>query len=496
MSEPQRVPSWLSWVLLVAAVGVLADGVLLAGFHLRDLYAAHHIPGIWMALAWYANHGVFYPPLEEAGYYGGTRYMPLFFLLVAGLARLTASYLVAAKLASAAGVALLVAGVAAAGRRLTGRFAAAVVLGALVLAVPQGLQAVLLPHVDALAAALSVWGLLVVETNQDPFRIGWAALLFTLALAAKFTTVAGLGAALVWLLLRNRRAALWLLVLVLALCGAGLGLMQVLSGGRFLDTLGSVGGGGLDWNSIKAGPGKVFHILAHGQGFLVLLPLALVSLTSRLRPFRLDLWDWNLLATCGTALVILTAPGTADNHLIEVETAAIIVCGHFLAGWGRQSPGDLDQKTDVSRSPVRLLGQAVLLVVLLLCVRFHVGTWQANETDGVIPVQALVEALPAGQPILGETPVAAVLLGQRPVVLDAYSFRVLAARGRINDRALAGRLDRQEFAALVLLGRIDKPHESLCPDQHFGPAVTEAMLRHYRFDRQVGAFYLYVPATP
>ena len=48
-----------------------------------------------------STRGVLYPPLESDGCYAGTRYSPLFFILIAGLAWVTPSYLVAAKLAAA-----------------------------------------------------------------------------------------------------------------------------------------------------------------------------------------------------------------------------------------------------------------------------------------------------------------------------------------------------------------------------------------------------------
>jgi hypothetical protein len=40
--------------------------------------------------------------------------------------------------------------------------------------------------------------------------------------------------------------------------------------------------------------------------------------------------------------------------------------------------------------------------------------------------------------------------------------------------------------------RIDRP-ESLCPQHHFGPRVTNAMLRAYRFDRRVGGYFIFRP---
>lgn len=157
MASPGAIFRWPLWVLALLLTG---DVVLLSLMHVNDLYAAHQGPGIWMALARYLNTGTFYPPLQDGDFYGGTRYVPLFFSLIAGLAHLTPDYLVAAKLAALLSMVVLVSGVATAIRQLSSRWTE-VPLAALVLAIPQGIAAVLLPQADALAAGLSVWGLVV-----------------------------------------------------------------------------------------------------------------------------------------------------------------------------------------------------------------------------------------------------------------------------------------------------------------------------------------------
>ena len=88
------------WPLATALAGLVAilTAVALALFHLCDLSRIQHIAGVWMGLAGALNDGVLYPPLDDAGFYGGTRYMPPVFALIAALARLTGDILVAAKL--------------------------------------------------------------------------------------------------------------------------------------------------------------------------------------------------------------------------------------------------------------------------------------------------------------------------------------------------------------------------------------------------------------
>jgi hypothetical protein len=469
----------------VAAAILLLSAAVLAAIHLDDLYAAHQAPGIWLALARSANEGILYPPLQDDGFYAGTRYTPLFFLLVAGLDRMTGNGLLAVKLAAILSVSLLGAAVLVMSRRLTGRWLDAVGLTGVLLALPQGLNALLMPHADALAAALSLWGLVAVAWAEGrPGRIVWAGICFALAPAVKFSTVAGCGAALVWLLLRSWRQALSLLLLSIVLGLSWFLLVDWLSAGRFLTNLRALGSGGLTPDTILRGPQLLLHNFQFTQGFALLLPLAGCVLLLRLTGRRWQLWDWNLLTTLATTLIVYTSPGTADNHLLELEVAVLMVIASLLG----EQPAPASGLATLLQPSARFF----IAATLLLGLGPHLATWRAGAAQGAIPLNAITAELPASARLLTETPTVPVLLGQRPVVMDAFCFRVLAERRLIDDAALAERIRRHEFNVVILLGRIDVPGETFCPDIHFGPRVTDAILQEYRFDRRIGLFYLFV----
>src|SRR5439155_5932745 len=65
----------------------------------------------------------------------------------------------------------------------------------------------------------------------------------------------------------------------------------------------------------------------------LLLGPATVALLLNARERRFSLWDWYLLFTLGTTIVIFTSPGTDPNHLLELEVASVLV----LAGWLRRA---------------------------------------------------------------------------------------------------------------------------------------------------------------
>jgi hypothetical protein len=286
---------------------------------------------------------------------------------------------------------------------------------------------------------------------------------------------------------RDRKRAVGLLLSWCVLGAVGLALLQHFSDGRFFENFRSLGSGGMNFDSIRIGPARVAFALGQTLPFGVLLPLAVVAVVWRGREQGFSLWDWYFVCTAAVTVVIFTSPGTGVNHLLELEVAAVLAIAQFLAS-----------QTDASAPARTFLEPMTRLIVLavLLAGRFElVREGRSPESPAAVPGSAVVEALPARTRILAEDATVPVLLGQRPVVMDPFAFRVLAERGRVDDRPLAERIARREFDVLVLMGRVDQPGESLCPRFHFGSRVTAAMQQAYRFDRQVGPYYLFVPTA-
>jgi hypothetical protein len=477
------------WPLRLLALFLTGSALLLALLHLDDLYAAHQGPGIWMALARALNAGTLYPPLQEDGYYGGTRYTPLFFTLTAGLAWTTPDYLVAAKLAALLSVAVLVSAIAAAIRQMTGRWNE-VPLVALVLAFPQGLNAALMPHSDALAAGLTIWGLVALGPKPTLPRIVGSALLFVLAVLTKFSTLAGPAAAIIpSLALRanfNRRRSVELALACVLLGLGSLGLIDWLSQGRFLENLRALGGGGSGLDSALQAPIRMGQSLRLSLGFALLLPLLGAALLVRARQLSWGLWDWYLLTSLIFTLLVYTSLGTADNHILELEAAGVL----FLA----QSLSTPASPIGLERLLQPLLALAAL-AALLLGFLPHIGTWRVGESAGAVSKSELDAIIPRNARLLAEAPAIPVLRGQRPVIQDAFCFQVLARSGKIDDAALAQRIRRHEFDFLIMLGRTDREGETFCPDTHLGPRVTQAILDSYHFERMLGLYALFVPGA-
>jgi len=489
---------YLRIVAALVAAAILAIGVSRAVLHLHDLSGMRHIAGDWMALAQSLNRGVLYPPLEEDGYYAGTRYMPLFFCLIAGVEREAGDYLLATKLVTLVSVLALVSSVFAVVRRVTGRWLEALTLSGLVLAFPEGLMALLAPHADALAVALSLWGLFFVASEKPRTgEILLAALLMALAIGTKFSAAAAPAAAVVYLLPRQTKSGITLAIAFLVFVLMGLGLVHYVSQGRFEENFRALASGGMTLAFMKSGPARLgIGLLTSSVLFAfvapLVLPLALLTIVQNFRT-RVSLWDLYFLLSIGTTLVIMMSPGTDLNHLLELEIAAVLVVAQRL-----KAPAATTTPTTVFVDA--LISRIVLLCALLIGVYVGARTpekiWFWQEHALTFPQVA--ELLPPEPHLLAEDCTPIVLLGKRPVVMDAFAFKVLTENGAIDDQKLADRITRREFNGLIMLRRVDDPKDQFnqrLTAFHFGPKVTDALIKAYRFDKQVGQYYLYLPRS-
>lgn len=484
---PVAVLRLLSWGL---AVLLLTDAIAQALVHLRDLSHVNHITGIWVTLAQSLHEGVFYPPVEQDGHYAGTRYVPVFFVLVSGLSEITADYVAAAKLAALLSVVSLLGVIFAVTRRVTGRGADGLVTTAVFLAFLEGRDALLSPHADALAVALSLGGLLLCARERaGKFTLVAAAVLFALAILTKVTSVAGPAAACVTLLVRDRRSGLLLAGLTAAFAAAGLLAVNSLSDSRFLDNLRAVNSGGELGGSLWTAPAALLNTLSQSAHYSlvvpVVIPAAAYTLAWHAMQWRFSTWDWYSLFAWVSAAVVLTVPGTDRNHLLELQVSAVIV----LAAWLRPAE-------PVAITKAELVARGLMVAAILLALVRDVRAWAGGPRPDTVPSGVLAEELASEGPLLSEDATVPVLLGRRPVLLDPYSYRVLVERGRVDPNVLSGRVRRREFTALVLLRHLHDPNHPLNPafnKLHFGPTVTDAIREEYQFEHRIGPYYVFRP---
>lgn len=480
---------------LAGAAAALAICVWMAHawLSLTSGYDVNLVSGVWLALARDLRDGIFYRDLIGPAGYGGTRYFPLFFALIAAFMSSGFEAVTAGLAASVTGGLVLVSAAYAFLRQLGLPRSAAIPVTVLATAAPYFIQQTVHSiRVEPLAAGLALWGLAAVAAAERQPTSSWrtmgiAALCFTLAVAAKPTSVYAPAGAILALAFAKRWTDAWRLVLL-----TGIGLVALLAGverlseGRFLAAVRATALAGET-------PGRMLS-----SGFMS-RPVALIASSRILSAIFLltagalmaSPSQWPrlpvvvlVLAAAATAAA-LASPGTIlTNHIVDLYVVAVL----FL-GWSAYT-----------RKRAGRLGAAALAVLLL---------WAAGQSAAraaSIRRQAPVENLRNQQaalataverhcagPILAESPLVPILIGQTPTLLDPFAFRVIALRFPVADD-LTARVSQREFGCVVLEQDPNDPRGSgWYRNVHLGAAVIEAVLGHYEYRESVAGHRFYTP---
>jgi len=479
---------------LVSALTVVAVFLWRAFYAHRSLYNIGWVSGVWLGLARDLVDGVFYRPLISEIGYGGTRYMPLHFSLLAALMKLGVPPIAAGLVVSLAAAVALFSALAVWMRRANLPHAGALLVGALALA-PYFVQDTIFElRSDVLAAAFEVAGLAVLFARRDAHlpngRVSIAALSFLFAWLTKVTSVAGLAAAIAALWFCGARASARRLT-VLSSVGfllAGMFLL-VASQGRVWDAfLASAppSAGLIATLSSLVVPGPL-ALVAESLFLKLVFALAIIAILSDRRSASRDPAVWFLAVSALDTMLVLTSPGTTlRNHVVEPYIAAVLVIGTWMA-----------------RRPQRFATGLLLAVSLAGVATQHIlrdpTTWAMVRHGAAISAQhqALITAVERFTvPVLSESAVYAVLAGQRPVVGDPFALRNVAIRRPDIAADLLSKIDKRFFPFVVL------EHDPKSPEGagfyeglHFGTAIVTRIIVNYRFDRQIGTARIYVPVS-
>jgi len=403
--------------------------------------------GVWTALAQDFSRGVFYRPTFDAFGFGGTRYMPLFFILHGSLIRLSFDPIAAGLALTLLAIVLFDVGLLLTLRELGVDWALAVPLSLLPHAALSFQLLTLQVKGDFLAAALTLWGVwlgLRYERRRSGAWLAACALAFLAAFLTKFTSVTGAVVICGWLASRkNARAGVGLAAALVLLAAGSFGAINWASAGRVLSSFHAVATGGMRAGYASAAP--LWFLLVAIQDPVFLIILVAVSVYAAVRIQRRE-WSFPVVyfvLAAATTLLIFTSPGTDTNHFLDLLGAAVLLLGDQL----------------VRRPQQARLATAVPVVLAVLTA----ATW----IPGMISIKSLIQqggkperrsvALlaqrlgPDAHDLLSENPIVPILLGERPRVLDPFSLRLLARRRAEVGADFAGRLSRREFGAVVLV---------------------------------------------
>ncbi|MCH7807559.1 MAG: hypothetical protein IH995_10570, partial [Proteobacteria bacterium] len=181
-----------------------------------------HTSGVWTAMAHDFSLGILYRPVFDEFGYGGTRYMPLYFILHGYLMMMNPDPIITGFVLSLAIVVFLDVGVYLLLREIGIRPLIALPLTFLPHASISFQLLTLEFRGDFLSTAFNIWGMLFALQhlrNKSWFLLTLSSLSFLGALFTKFTTVQGLAAILLYYFFQGRKKSAVFLATVTGVLG-------------------------------------------------------------------------------------------------------------------------------------------------------------------------------------------------------------------------------------------------------------------------------------
>lgn len=489
-----RVGRSVRALLIILSVAVFVFSALIAIDHIDDRFQVDWSGGARLGLAEWAERGVVYPPLFDGEHYGGTRYMPIPFVLHGALADLSGHILASGKALNLLYMSLLLALTFLILRRMGAPTFVSLALVATILSTKVGIQQLAGIREDALAAFLQLSALFIIWRSRRRAATASAGALAAIALFTKLTAVWGVAAIFVFLVITDRRR-LALFVGTWAAFAAGMFVVfQFWSDGRMLENLRELSFAGIGESS-PVRPLRVLLLLVQeAPAVWPLVPLAVLEIVLQLRRREIKIFQLGFLLHLPVLYVMFSTTGVTFGHLIDLMVLTVVSTG---ALWTR-----------VARREGWLgtTGLAISLLVVWAIASSAVVGAERQGVSALSPAPGLPQPadskstatiedyLEPTDKILSEDPGLAVARGQLPVVLDPFMFLRLGEKRPELVRHLVGRIERQEFDWIVLLYRPDTQYgQWWYSNYNFGIRPIAAINQRYRAVEQVGRFFLYSP---
>jgi len=490
--------------LWIAGLTAFSGSVFLLVWFLPGAIPSGNTSGVWAALAHDFANGVFYRPVFSEYGYGGTRYMPLFFVLHGKLIALFHDPVITGfALTLFSGLVLDI-----------GIYALLLCLGvksrvafpcALLAHASISFQLITLEiRCDFLASALNIWGILFAlryEKRPSEIKLVFSALAFAGAFMTKFTTVAGLISIILYFLVRGQKGkATRLVIYTVVMTGSSLIWVHMASIGSAVESFKACATGGI--NLIYAMRSPLWFATATVQDpfFLIILIMALFLFFKSYRNLLSTFPYLYFIVTFITTIGIFASPGTDSNHLIDLLNGSILVMAvHF----GR--PGSYDK---VFNGVFGTIAALILLSWLpwTPSIKAHisrVGRPTRNTVDYLnnhLGIRA--------KTVLSENPLLPILFGSHPMVMDCFSLRLVAAHSREIHADFEKKIETCFFQAIILLDWSGAPqdrleyamehHSSLGVDRfygevHFPPGFWRLLKRNYYMSLVKRPYVIYEP---
>jgi len=491
-------------LLWIAGILAFCGSLFLMLWFWRGAIPSGFTSGVWAALANDFAEGVLYRPVFDGSGYGGTRYMPLFFVLYGSLISIFHDPVTAGLLLSLATLIFLDLGIYFLLRETETPIPIAVPLTFLVHASISVQLLTLQTRGDFLAAGMNVWGILLalkyLRTNSWGV-LTLSACCFLGAIFTKFTTVVGLIAIVLYFLIREKRAsALYLTGLTVFSTLVLLWGINELSHGKALASFQACILGGINIGYALKAPLWFVIIIVRDPFFLALLCLAIYLMmrikTDHWKSFVPLYFGFSLIST----VAIFTSPGTDSNHLIDLLIACILVLAfHFQRDMNFQKAYNLCFLFII-------FGIWFMWIPETISIKDRIETAGRPTRD---TIRAIAQELgPQRKNLLSENPMIPLLMGQHPIVMDSFSLRIIAQKSPAVQTDFTRKIEDQFFDAIILLDWSGAPldqledtmekHSSLGVDRfygevHFPAGFLDLMKKHYSLSFVKRPYVVYEP---
>jgi len=483
--------------LWLAGMGAIVSVSLVVVAHLNDTYHIDHVAGAWLGLAKYASSGVVYPPLYDGTHFGGTRYMPLQFLLYGLVGHLTGDYVAAPKALSALIFLLLLLLLYRVVRgRGCSRGVTVALLATVAVSFP-GLFAATSTYGDALALLFQLAAVALVARSTRPGALAAAAGLCTLAVLTKFSAVWAPAAIIVWVFRPQRSRALTFAAEYFVLVAASVWLLELVSAGRMLVNLHEFAFSGLSNTAAQftEAPHKLYDIVRQRAVVeLFVVPLALAAIVREAVERRLSIYTLSWLFALTLLLIVLADEGTDFNHLLDIIALTAVCGGEFIV------------RTQLGRGAPKIFAGAAIMIVTGVMVSYRADVLGETRTaaasvighhrEGRYARELMSHFVGPDESLLSEDASVPLLLGRTPIILDAFMLRRIGDNHPTWRGDLVDRLNQQRFEKIVLIFKLDLAN-SWWLDSHFGVQIARAIDCNYRLTREVLAgvfkYRIYIP---
>jgi len=481
---------FLDTVLLPGFLLAMAAGLLvLSSIIVLSLYnesALNQVSGAWIAIAMDLRDGIFYRPLfDESIGYGGTRFFPLFFSLIAAVSSVIESPVVSGHIVAVLSGLLLLMSCYLFMLRTGVKPLFSLALCVLLLAassIQHGFEAV---RGDILPLALNILGLAIYLNKGLGRKALYIAILcFVLAFSAKVTAIHGAASLLIWLILNGKKQEAGK-VLLLTFLGyiTFLGLLYAGTSGRVFDIFAACASGGASiYTLLKAPLNFSVSLSQNDQASLLLLFWAIFLFFNRFNKGGVSLPTVYFFISIMLTVLLYGSPGVSYNHLVDVAAASVLFIAY--AGFSTNSS-----------NATASAGVYIVLVVFVISMSLSMvreGLDEYRSPSQLFPEQLVSLVKDSEGVILSENTVLPVYSGQKPYLLDPFMLRLVMQQDAEIRASVISDIASRKYSAIIFMRDpvIDTDWYS---DVHFGDAFMNKVFEYYKESEKFGRYVVYRP---